>query len=164
VGAVDVLSFASIWVSVAVALVLLLKAQAKHLAEMRSELEASRHALSSSGSQVLALAARLDDIEGLKVGVVSQLSHELRTPIAAIRQAAAVITRYGDTKPDTSRSFAEKISREADRLTGMVENLFAVLNTTGSKDADIGVCEADPGTRQRCKSKRAATAGAACCD
>lgn len=155
----DVISLASIWVSIAVALVLLIKAQAKHLAAMRTELNVSRQALQESGSHVLALAARLDDIEGFKVGVVSQLSHELRTPIFAIREAASVITRYGEAQPEAARSFGEKIMREADRLVGMVENLFAVLNTTATKkEADFGVCVADPTVRRRCKASRSAPA------
>lgn len=152
----DVLSVVSIWVPIAVAMVLLLKSQANHLSAIRNELDASRRALRESGSEVLALAARLDDIEGLKVGVLTQLSHELRTPIFAIREAAAVITRYGERKPETARTFGEKIGREADRLVGMIENLLSAIKTSATKESNVGLCMADPKTRHTCKAGRPA--------
>jgi len=156
----DVLSFAVIWIPIAVALLLLLKAQAKHLSTMRLELDASREALNSSGVNILALAARLDDIEGLKVGVLSQLSHELRTPVLAIREAATVITRYGQSKPETACTFGEKITREADRLSGMIENLLSVVQTNGTSGNSVGICTADPNVRQRCKGRASAACAA----
>ena len=128
----------SIWISIAIALVLLIRAQAIHLSAVRAELEASRQALNSSGTNVLALAARLDDIQGLKIGVLSQLSHELRTPILAIREAATTLMRHGQTKPDAAQTFGEKIAREADRLAGMIENLLAVIQTAGKNGSEVG--------------------------
>ena len=136
---------AIVWVSIAVALIVLLKAQAQNLTKIKTELGESRRVLSENGSYLLELSTRLQDVDAVKDGILSQLSHELRTPIAAIQESARVIKKYGESKPNTAKTFSDRILREADRLTGMIENLLGVVapalnaSTRDSKDLQPGL-------------------------
>jgi hypothetical protein len=127
----DLLGFASIWCSIAIALVLLLKAQAQRFAEALSELEMKRKALAASSANILPLGAGLDNIEDLNVGDISKWSRDLRTRVLAIREAAeAITTLQGQREPETARRFGRTILREADRLAGMIENTFSGITST----------------------------------
>ena len=132
----NVLSVGIVWVSIAVALIILMKAQAQNLAKIKTELGDSRRVLSANGAHLLELSARLYDVDAVKDGLLSQLSHELRTPIAAIQQSAKVIKKYGNSKPDMASTFSDKILRETDRLTGMIETLLGVVKPAFSAKTD----------------------------
>ena len=77
----------------------------------RAEQEARTHALEES--------------DRLKSALVSSVSHELKTPLAAIK--ASITTLLGNNpEPDARlrRELSESINRETDRLTRLVSNLL----------------------------------------
>jgi len=65
------------------------------------------------------------EIERLKASVLSIVSHELRSPLAAIKGFATSLLR-DDVRWDeaSQRDFIEQIDHEADRLSGLVRNLL----------------------------------------
>src|SRR5205807_1195990 len=70
-------------------------------------------------------AATLEETDRLKSALLSSVSHDLRTPLTAIKTAAANLispeVRWSDA---ARREFLEAIDREADRLSRLVANLL----------------------------------------
>lgn len=73
----------------------------------------------------LASAQALEESDRLKSALVSSVSHELKTPLAAIKASVTTLLS-GSSEPDacTRREASESINRETDRLTRLVSNLL----------------------------------------
>jgi two-component system, OmpR family, sensor histidine kinase KdpD len=72
-----------------------------------------------------ASAGQLAEANTLRTQLLAAVSHDLRTPLAAIKAAAtSLLTDELRWSPDQTRDFAETIDEEADRLTGLVDNLL----------------------------------------
>jgi two-component system sensor histidine kinase KdpD len=70
--------------------------------------------------------ARLrSETERLRSSLLSAVSHDLRTPLAAITGSASTLVESGDDlDPGTRRELAQGIEDEADRLNRLVHNLL----------------------------------------
>lgn len=70
-------------------------------------------------------AAALAEADALRTAILAAVSHDLRTPLASIKASASSL-RDEDVawSPEESAQFLETIEEEADRLTGLVENLL----------------------------------------
>jgi two-component system OmpR family sensor kinase len=55
---------------------------------------------------------------------VADASHELRTPLAAVRAYAELFTRGAADRPDDLRRSMSGITRESERMSGLVEDLL----------------------------------------
>src|SRR4051812_20891741 len=55
---------------------------------------------------------------------IANASHELRTPVTAIRAAAETLLDGGLQLPDQARDFVQMIARHADRLTRLTDDLL----------------------------------------
>lgn len=74
---------------------------------------------------------------------VSDASHELKTPLAAIRLLADSILENESMEPELVRDFVSDIGSEADRLTRTAEDLLALsrldnLTTAAAKPVEMG--------------------------
>lgn len=77
--------------------------------------------------EVLLLARDVTDArraEATRRDFVANASHELRTPIAAIRGAAETLLAGAVDDPATARPFAEIVARHAERLARLVDDLL----------------------------------------
>jgi PAS domain S-box-containing protein len=63
---------------------------------------------------------------------IAMLSHELRNPLAPIRNAATLLKRFADNK-ETSTWCAELIDRQVNHLTRIVDDLLDVSRVTSGK-------------------------------
>jgi two-component system phosphate regulon sensor histidine kinase PhoR len=63
-------------------------------------------------------------LEVLRRDFVANASHELKTPVAAVRALAETLMTALPDDPDAGRRFAERIGREAERLDVMVRDLL----------------------------------------
>jgi len=70
--------------------------------------------------------------------MASALSHELKTPLTAIRGAADIV-ELSDSLADRSR-FLANIRSEVDRLARIVENLLALSRIESGRAPEPGVC------------------------
>jgi len=86
------------------------------LAQERAELEAQA-----------ASAVELEEGNSLRTALLAAVSHDLRTPLAAIKAAAtSLLSHEVDWAPDQTQDFVKMIDVEADRLTHLVTNLLAM--------------------------------------
>lgn len=73
--------------------------------------------------QAATLALRESD--RLKSALISSVSHELKTPLAAIKASATALLAEADSRQTVLHTeLAESINRETDRLTRLVSNLL----------------------------------------
>ena len=70
------------------------------------------------------LTDRLQTTEGARRRFVSDASHELKTPLAAIRLLTDSILQTEDIDLDTTREFVSDIGQEAERLARITEDLL----------------------------------------
>ncbi len=70
--------------------------------------------------------ARLTETDRLKSEFLSNVSHELRSPLAAISSAAKIIDKYGDRSKKDGAKFSNVIMNEADRLGRLINDLLAL--------------------------------------
>ncbi|MBM1219530.1 sodium:solute symporter [Ponticoccus sp. SC2-23] len=80
------------------------------------ELERTARALSDANEKLTALSIQKD-------AFLSQISHELRTPMTSIRSFSEIL-RDGDLDPDAQERYAQIIHSEAERLTRLLDNLL----------------------------------------
>lgn len=69
-------------------------------------------------------AALRVEAEELRSGLLSAVSHDLRTPLAAITGAATTLRDDGGLDAETRRDLVEAVCEEADRLERLVANLL----------------------------------------
>ena len=80
----------------------------------------------------------------LRSEFVSTVTHELKTPIAAIRAAGDTMARGRLASPDAQRDYAELVVQQSKRLSRLVDNLLAYSRITDVTEAYTFV-PLDPG-------------------
>lgn len=83
------------------------------------------------GDEFNRLTDRLQTTEDVRRRFVSDASHELKTPLAAIRLLTDSILQTEDIDPATTREFVADIGREADRLSRISEDLLRLTRLDG---------------------------------
>lgn len=86
------------------------------------------------------MSQELEDFEQNRKKFVSDVSHELKTPLATIKLICDSIVTTDDPNPEMLRDFLGDLSDEVDRLTRLVERLL----TLTKMDANQKVKEAAP--------------------
>ncbi|MEP7055694.1 MAG: HAMP domain-containing sensor histidine kinase [Actinomycetota bacterium] len=83
------------------------------------------------GRELQSMAARLDDsrvreraLESARRELVAWVSHDLRTPLAGIRAMAEALEDGVVADQESVARYHRQLRKEADRLTGMVDDLF----------------------------------------
>jgi len=76
---------------------------------------------------------------------IANASHELRTPVTAIRGAAETLLEGGIQLPDQAREFVQMIARHADRLARLTDDLLDLSRLeTGAWKPQIGPVQLAP--------------------
>ncbi len=85
---------------------------------------------------VLNDVTRLHRLENIRRDFVANVSHELKTPITAIKAAAETLRDGGADDPDGARRFTGIIAKQADRLNAIIDDLLALSRIEqGDKDS-----------------------------
>jgi two-component system sensor histidine kinase GlrK len=88
--------------------------------------------LSMLGDRLDWLRRKLKEIDAEKAGFLRQISHELKTPLAAVREGAALLSEDTGATPRAERSqIAGIVLENTLRLQRLIENLLQ-LNAVGS--------------------------------
>ena len=91
----------------------------KEFATLAADLEATRKRLESSRS-------RERQLEAARRELMTWLSHDLRTPLAGIRALAEALEDGVASDPETVSRYYRRLSEQAERISEMVEDLFAL--------------------------------------
>jgi two-component system phosphate regulon sensor histidine kinase PhoR len=75
---------------------------------------------------VLSNMTRLHRLENLRQEFVSNVSHELKTPITSINGAVETLLDGALENPQKSRKFLEIIAKHTDRLNSLIEDLMSL--------------------------------------
>lgn len=81
------------------------------------------------------ILVRLKHMDESRQEFVSNVSHELKTPITSVRVLADTLLSMGDVPPEMYQDFLSDISREIDREGTIIEDLLAMvrLEQTGAE-------------------------------
>ena len=91
-----------------------------------------------------ALVDRLQETENARRQFVSDASHELKTPLAAIRLLTDSILQTENVDPDTVREFVSDIGQEADRLGRITEDLLRLTRLDSGQVEEPSLIEVEP--------------------
>ncbi len=70
------------------------------------------------------MASEISATDKMRNDFISTVSHEMRTPLTAIKGWGETLLQIGDTDPSLTKRGIEVIINEASRLTGVVEDLL----------------------------------------
>ncbi len=91
--------------------------------------------LAQLGNELNIMAERLKTTDEMRRRFVSDASHELKTPLAAIKLLSdSIVQNEMDT--GTIRDFVNDIGREADRLVKITEDLLSISKLEGGKKTE----------------------------
>lgn len=74
--------------------------------------------------QLLLAKQRADEANKLKESVLSNLSHETRTPLTSIIGFSSILCEYLNDADEEIKSFADNIIKSAEQLLGVINNLL----------------------------------------
>jgi two-component system phosphate regulon sensor histidine kinase PhoR len=69
---------------------------------------------------------RLQRLENIRRDFVANVSHELKTPITAIKGSVETLLTGAMDEPESAHRFLEIVARQADRLNAIIEDLLAL--------------------------------------
>lgn len=92
--------------------------------DTRIDLAATQDELRSVASAINGLLDRINQFYRLQARFVSDASHELRTPIAAIQGYANLLDRWGKHDPEALQESIDAIKEEAANMKDLVEQLL----------------------------------------
>ena len=98
-----------------------------HRAEIKG-----RDEIAQIGEEFNSLTDRLQTTENARRRFVSDASHELKTPLAAIRLLTDSILQTENIDPATTREFVTDIGQEAERLSRITEDLLRLTRLDSS--------------------------------
>ena len=90
------------------------------------------------------LVDRLQETEGARRQFVSDASHELKTPLAAIRLLTDSILQNENIDPETAREFVSDIGQEAERLNRITEDLLRLTRLDSGVVEEPDFVDVDP--------------------
>jgi len=81
--------------------------------------------------------SELDRLERIRRDFVANASHELKTPITAIRGIAETILNDEEMDAEVKRSFVGKINTQSKRLSALVSDLMALSRLESAQNASV---------------------------
>lgn len=92
--------------------------------DTRIDLDSTQDELKNLAVAINSLLARINDSYRLQARFVSDASHELRTPIAAIQGYANLLDRWGKNDPEALQESIDALKEEAANMKDLVEQLL----------------------------------------
>ena len=98
--------------------------ESAQMLEYSSQLEAKSSELSTTALQLRDVNAKLTQLSVQKDAFLSQISHELRTPMTSIRSFSEILRDTDGLEPADKTKYASIIHVEAIRLTRLLDDLL----------------------------------------
>jgi Na+/proline symporter/nitrogen-specific signal transduction histidine kinase len=92
--------------------------------EYSQELEQTSAELRSTALKLEEANRQLRELDGQKDDFLSQVSHEVRTPMTAIRAFSEILLEEGEFETSDRRRFIDTIHRESLRLTNLLDEIL----------------------------------------
>jgi len=105
------------------------------------------------------MAARLDSLENLRREFVANVSHELKTPVTTIKGFTETLLEGAKDDPRDLQRFLETISRQADRLADIIDDLLTLSRLESAPLSEVLVldrhdlCEILQASAEVCQSR-----------
>ena len=94
------------------------------------------------GKAFNAMTEKLEQIDTSRQEFVSNVSHELKTPLSSIKVLSDSILLQEDIPTEMYIEFLQDINSEIDRMTEIVNNLLALVKLD-YREAGLNICETD---------------------
>jgi len=98
--------------------------EAAQIIEFSDRLQAQSRELEDTAAELRAANSKLTKLSVQKDAFLSQISHELRTPMTSIRAFAEILRDSGDLGPEATGKYAGIIQDESIRLTRLLDDLL----------------------------------------
>ncbi|MEM9707691.1 MAG: ATP-binding protein [Pseudomonadota bacterium] len=98
--------------------------EAQQIMEYSSQLEAKSVELGRTARQLRTANEKLVALSVQKDAFLSQISHELRTPMTSIRSFSEILRQSESLRPEDRTRYAGVINSEAERLTRLLDDLL----------------------------------------
>ncbi|MFA7505088.1 MAG: ATP-binding protein [Burkholderiaceae bacterium] len=98
--------------------------ETQQMIEYSHALEAKSEELRSTARQLQAANALLHELHRQKDDFLSQVSHEVRTPMTSIRSFAEILLTVGDLTPEQRERFVTTVHNESVRLTRLLDDIL----------------------------------------
>ncbi len=116
-----------LWVCIGAALVVLMQAQALHLARVNRRLAERDEVLQKQNSELDTANAKLREVGLIKSRLLANASRELKTPLAGVLKAAETLTCYPSADADTIYRLGDTIAWEAGRLDRLIRTILDLV-------------------------------------
>ena len=110
--------------------------------EHSSQLETKSHELTRTARQLREANSKLTELSAQKDAFLSQISHELRTPMTSIRSFSEILRDMSDLNPEAQTRYASIIHDEALRLTRLLDDLLD-LSVLENGRVDMNIASVD---------------------
>lgn len=80
---------------------------------------------------------RLQKLESIRKEFVANVSHELKTPITAIRSSAETLLEGAINDPSHNRDFLDKINKNTERLSVLIDDILELSELDNRKTPDV---------------------------
>jgi signal transduction histidine kinase/CheY-like chemotaxis protein len=111
------------------------------LARANDRLTANHSTLERWAAELEIAHVRLREVDELKTKFLSEVSHELRSPMAAIVSAAKIIRKHHHSKPEVVERFGGTIVSEGARMTRLINDFLDLTKVESGcvewNDADL---------------------------
>ncbi|MEE8312476.1 MAG: ATP-binding protein [Candidatus Binatia bacterium] len=111
------------------------------LATANDRLTANHSTLERWAAELEIAHVRLREVDELKTKFLSEVSHELRSPMAAIVSAAKIIRKHHHSKPEVVERFGGTIVSEGARMTRLINDFLDLAKVESGcvdwNDADL---------------------------
>lgn len=97
---------------------------------------------SELGEAINTMTERLEMVESYRQEFVSNVSHELKTPLSSIKVLSDSILLQEDMPTEMYREFLQDINSEIDRMTYIINDLLALVKLD-HKEAGLNIAETD---------------------
>ena len=86
-----------------------------------------KNELSNLGNAVNNMSMQLEQVESSRQEFVSNVSHELKTPLSSIKVLSESILLQEDMPTEVYREFLQDITSEVDRMTNIINDLLSLV-------------------------------------
>lgn len=102
--------------------------------ELQTSILADAEGKPSGAVLVLHDVSQLRRLEEIRTDFISNVSHELKTPVAAVRGLVESILDDPDMDAETRTRFLERVEKQSDRLSSIVSDLLSLSAIEARKD------------------------------